>query len=339
MTSPAVSVILSVYNGAEDVPTAVASILNQSYADLELIVIDDASPSDNSAAVIRSLQEELGDPRLRIELLQENRGLAGALNHGIGLARGKYIARQDQDDVSLPERLAKQVGYLEAHSDCGLLGTRAEIRIADAPTGRRHMHPLADAELKFAMLFNNPFVHSSVMVPRQVFDVVGLYTTDRNRQPPEDYELWSRVARRFRVANLEESLLIYREVPKSMSRVGPNPFLKKLVTIGAENLAFANGMPKPDIACRETAALMNAGYDEASGSVELPAMERLITTAATAIEAASPGADLSGPLREALANLAHHYAIRHSRSAPEGAGQSLLERLPIPRALRRRLGG
>ncbi len=339
MTSPAVSVIMSVYNGAADVRTAVASILKQSFADLELIVIDDASPSDNSAEVIRSLHEELGDPRLRIELLQQNRGLAGALNHGISLARGRYIARQDQDDVSLPERLARQVGYLEAHGDCGLLGTRAEIRIADAPTGRHHMHPVADPELKFALLFNNPFVHSSVMLPRHVFDVVGLYTTDRNRQPPEDFELWSRIARRFRVGNLEDSLLIYREVPKSMSRVGPNPFLKKLVTIGAENLAFTSGMPEPDMACRETAALMNAGYDEASGTVELPAMERLVTSAAKAIEAASPGADLSGQLREALANLAHHYAIRHSRAAPEGAVQSLMGRLPIPTALRRRLGG
>jgi hypothetical protein len=333
VTSPMVSVIMSVYNGAADVPKAVASILDQSFADLELIVIDDASPADNSAEIIQSLREELNDPRLRIELLPENRGLAGALNHGIGLARGKYIARQDQDDISLPERIAKQVSFLEAHPDCGLLGSRAEIWVGDEPTGRTHDHPTADVELKFALLFNNPFVHSSVMIPRQVFDAIGLYTTERSRQPPEDYELWSRIARRFSIANLEESLLIYREVPKSMSRVGPNPFLQKLIAIGAENLAFANGLGEPDQVCRETAALMNAGYDETTGGIGLAAMEQRINGAARSIERAVTGADLSAQQHQALANLRHHYTACYASAT---SSSSFFDRLPLPAALRRR---
>lgn len=339
MTPPTVSVILPVYNGAQDVPAAVDSILGQSFADFELIVIDDASPSDNSAEVIRTLYEERRDPRMRIELLPQNRGLAGALNHGIGLARGKYIARQDQDDVSLPERLARQVGFYEEHPEYGLLGTRAEIWIGDQPTGRLHAHPTQDGELKFALLFNNPFVHSSVMLPRGVFDAVGLYSTDRSRQPPEDYELWSRIARRFPIANLAEALLIYREVPKSMSRTGPNPFLQKLITIGAENLAFANALSEPDAACRETAALMNAGYEEATGSVDLAAMEQLLVTAARAVETASPGTDLSASSREALGNLRHHYRARQGSISPSGSARTRLQRWQIPVSLRRLFRG
>jgi glycosyltransferase involved in cell wall biosynthesis len=335
MASPTVSVILPVYNGATDVPKSVASILGQTWRDLELIVIDDCSPTDNSAEVIQALQRDLGDDRLRIELLPQNRGLAGALNHGIGLARGTYIARQDQDDISLPERIADQVAYMQAHPGCGLLGTRAEIWIGDEPTGRLHAHPTGDAALKFALLFNNPFVHSSVMMPRAALDAVGLYCTDRSRQPPEDYELWSRIARRFPVANLERALLVYREVPQSMSRTGPNPFLEKLITIGAENLAFANGLAEPDAACRETVALMNAAYHAVSGTIALAEMEKLITGAARAIEAGSPGESLEAARREALLNLRHH----HGASRGGGAGGDAAPAPSLLGALRRRLRG
>ncbi len=133
----------------------------------------------------------------------------------------------------------KQVEFLDAHPDHALVGTRAEIWVGDKPTGRFHDHPTEDAELRFALLFNNYFVHSSVMMRKAALDEVGVYTTDRSRQPPEDYELWSRIARRFRVANLPERLTIYREVPTSMSREGADPFKEKLILISAENLAAA----------------------------------------------------------------------------------------------------
>ena len=127
-----------------------------------------------------------------------------------------------------------------------LVGTRAEVWIGDNPSGRFHDHPTEDAKLRFALLFNNYFVHSSVMMRKAALDEVGSYTTDRSRQPPEDYELWSRIARRFSVANLPERLTIYREVPASMSRDGIDPFKEKLVLISAENLSAAStGEVKP----------------------------------------------------------------------------------------------
>jgi hypothetical protein len=337
MTSPAVSVIMTVYNGAQDLPASVASVLDQTFQDLELIVIDDASPSDNSAAVIQALHRERQDPRFRFELLTQNRGLAGALNHGIGLARGRYIARQDQDDLSRPTRIEKQVAFLDAHPDHGLLGTRAEIWIEDRPTGRLHEHPLQDGDIKLALLANNPFVHSSVMIPRHVFDTVGLYSTDRARQPPEDYELWSRIARRHRVANLEEALLVYREVPKSMSRTGPNPFLDKVIAIGAENIAFANGMEAPDAACRDAVALLNAAYDRLSQGADLAQMEARITGAAKAIAKAGSGGDRSAAADRMLANLRHHHATYMAQTTVSGRVIALLRRLPIPTPVRARL--
>jgi CheY-like chemotaxis protein len=307
MTTPCVSVILPVYNGATDVPAAIASVLGQSFGDFELIAIDDGSPGDDSLEVLNRIASESGDARLKVVALTPNRGLAGALNHGLSLARGRYIARQDQDDISLPDRLQRQVAFLEANPACGMVGTRAEIWQDEKPTGRFHDHPTDTGRLKLDLLSNNPFVHSSVMLRRDVFAAVGEYCTDRSRQPPEDYELWSRVARHCDVANLPERLLIYREVPTSMSRDAANPFRDKVLMIAAENIAWWAGMPEPDAPCLLAAALVNAAYDRVPiDSRVQPALERM-RSAATAIAAAHPRSDLDAEIQQLLANLSHHH--------------------------------
>jgi glycosyltransferase involved in cell wall biosynthesis len=237
--SPVVSVILAVRNGINYLPAAIESILNQSFSDLELIAIDDGS-TDGTAAFL----DGLSDARVRI-YHQEGVGLAASLNRGISLARGRFIERQDHDDLAMPSRIEKQVEFLESHADYALVGTRSEIWIGDHRTGRYHDHPTDDVALRFELLFNNPFVHSSVMIRKSALDQVGFYTTDPGRQPPEDYELWSRIARRYRVANLPERLTIYREVPGSVSRTGASPFREKLVLLTAENLAWAAGRSQP----------------------------------------------------------------------------------------------
>ena len=196
MTPPVVSVVLPVHNGADLVSDAIKSILDQTYRDFELIAINDGSTKDNTAAVLDQVAATAADARLRIVHLERNRGLAATLNHGIALARGRYIARPHHDDISLPRRLAAQVAYLEAHPQCGLVGTRAEIRGRNGPGGRYHDHPTDNATLQFDLLTNNPFVHSSVMIRRSALDAVGVYATSADRQPPEDFEMWSRIARR-----------------------------------------------------------------------------------------------------------------------------------------------
>jgi hypothetical protein len=248
-----ISVLLPVWNCPHYVGQAVESILNQSYSDFECIIIDDGS-TDNTPEILRKYQ----DPRIRF-VQHANRGLAATLNEGIELARGKYIARQDQDDISLPDRLTKQLAYVESHPECGLLGTWAQIMEGDRLTERYHKHPASPSELRYQLLFNNPFVHSSVMLRKSVVETVGGYSTDPSRQPPEDYELWSRLSRHSGVANLPEVLLYYREVPGSMSRIGPSPFREKLIKICLENLSLASGVPSTDPNLVAIAAVLHGG--------------------------------------------------------------------------------
>jgi hypothetical protein len=308
MRTPLVSVVLPVFNGADRVGEAVDSILRQTFRDFELIAINDGSTQDDTASVLDALARANGDDRLRVVHLERNRGLARVLNHGISLARGRYIARQDHDDVSHPRRLEAQVDYLEAHPRCGLLGTRAEIWIGDKPTGRYHDHPPDNAALQFELLTGNPFVHSSVMIRNAALDAVGVYSTDDGRQPPEDYELWSRLARQFEVANLPERLVIYREMPQSLSRVSANPFLQKRLLFAAENLRHASGGAAPMELCRDTAALAHGAYDGISSHCDIGAVCGLVSAATQRIEAQNPGADLRACRKRLIWDLRDHYA-------------------------------
>ena len=249
---PLVSVVLPVWNCPGYVGAAIGSVLSQTFSEFEFLIIDDGSTDDTPRIL-----EKYIDPRIRL-IRHENRGLAGTLNVGIGVARGKYIARQDQDDISLPDRLAKQLAYMESHPECGLLGTWAQIMEGDRLTERYHRHPSA-VELRYQLLFNNPFVHSSVMLRKSVLETVGGYSTDPIRQPPEDYELWSRLSRHSNVANLPEVLLYYREVPGSMSRTGPSPFREKLIRICVENLSLASGVLSTDPHLVAIATVLHGG--------------------------------------------------------------------------------
>jgi glycosyltransferase involved in cell wall biosynthesis len=139
-SEPTVSVVLSVRNGGNDLPHAIGTILKQSFTDFELIAINNGS-IDGTGEFL----DQITDPRVRV-YHQEDKGLAAALNRGISLARGSYIARQDHDDWARPTRIAQQVAFLDANPDCALIGTRAEIWVGDQPTGRFHDHPTEDAD-------------------------------------------------------------------------------------------------------------------------------------------------------------------------------------------------
>ena len=134
-------------------------------------------------------------------------------------------------------RLAKQVEYLELHPDCAMVGTWSEIWVDKIQTDRGHKHPTLNETLRLELLFDNPFVHSSMMIRADVLRDIGGYSIDKSRQPPEDYELWSRIARKYQVANIPEVLTVYREVEGSMTRTENSPILPNVVQISAENLA------------------------------------------------------------------------------------------------------
>lgn len=239
MEGIAVSVVVPMYRGERTIRQSLESVLAQSIPDCEIIALDDGSP-DRCCEIVEALMPGAGDKQLSLHR-HENRGLASTLNRGIELARGKYIARQDQDDLVLPDRLAKQKAFLDSNPDIAMVGTWAQIYAGDEPTERFHRHPTKPDALKLFLLFDNPFVHASVMIRADVLRALGGYSEAPERQPPEDYELWSRIARDYRVANLPEVLTIYREMPGSMSRSGENPFLRKVLRISSENIYAAIG--------------------------------------------------------------------------------------------------
>ena len=236
---PRVSIILPVYNGEPYLAEAIKSILGQTFCDFELIIINDGS-KDGSAACVA----QFSDSRLKY-FEQANAGLAATLNRGISLAAGEYIARQDQDDISHPERLAAQVAFLNEHQDYCMVGTWAEI-FSEMESGMRfHRHPTDNLELKLHLHFRNPFVHSSMMLRASAVRGIGGYSTDKTRQPPEDYELWSRMAKAGKLANIPRVLVRYRELSSSMSRVSVAPFTAMLHKIASENMALSlEGCPE-----------------------------------------------------------------------------------------------
>lgn len=208
--NPLVSILLPVYNAAEFVKASVESILAQTFRHFEVIIINDGS-TDDSLAII----ESISDSRIKI-FTQLNAGIAAALNKGIVLAKGKYIARQDADDISLPQRLEKQVKFLEENSSYGLVGGQAEIiDRSGKPANRFLKHAATNGKLQYDLLWNTPFVHPSLMIRKECFEKEGGFYT--GKELFEDYDMWSRIALHYKLANIPEILLQYRELSTGLS--------------------------------------------------------------------------------------------------------------------------
>jgi glycosyltransferase involved in cell wall biosynthesis len=212
MAAPVVSVVMPVYNGERFLAEAVESILGQTYANFELVAVDDAS-TDASGRII----DRYCDPRVRVLKNDRNLGGAGSANRGIAEARGVYVARLDQDDVSLPRRLEKQVEFLQRNPEIALVGTWAQlIDEGGRPIGYRRFATESD-DLHEALLKFCALVHSSVMFRRVPVLAAGGYGTGPLGRHCRDYELWLRLSETVRLANLPEVLVKYRVHPEQMS--------------------------------------------------------------------------------------------------------------------------
>lgn len=200
MTAPLISVILPVFNAENYIGQAVESILQQTLTDFELIVIDDGS-TDNSLKVIEKYAEI--DPRIKI-VSRENRGLVASLNEGIVLARGTWVARMDQDDISLPQRFACQLQRLK-DTNVDICGSA--IRCFGKHKYKRS-YPVTQKAIEALILFESPFAHPTVMM-RRTFIVENLYSEHYTNA--EDYELWHRACGMgIRMTNVPDVLLLYR---------------------------------------------------------------------------------------------------------------------------------
>ena len=195
---------MSVYNGEKYLEEAIESILSQTLRYFEFVIVNDGS-TDGTAAILRHYQQM--DDRIQI-YEQENRGLIASLNRGCELAKGEYIARMDADDVSLPERLAKQVGYMEAHPEVGVVGSWVED-INEAGTVLREQHyPTTPGRMGWWLIFSCCLAHPSIMMRLAVIRQLGFYCPEALHA--EDYDVWARAMRVTRLANIPEVLLRYR---------------------------------------------------------------------------------------------------------------------------------
>jgi glycosyltransferase involved in cell wall biosynthesis len=204
--APRVSVVLPARDGGVYLADAVASILGQTFADLELLLIDDGS-RDGAVAALVPLAAR--DPRLHL-LKNPGAGLVAALNFGLDQARGELISRMDADDVAQPDRLARQVGYLDASPDVALVGAQvAFIDASGAPTGERSHFPTEPAAVAAALTTRGCVIrHPTVVARKAALIAVGGYRPACDKA--EDYDLWLRLAERARLANLPDVLLSYR---------------------------------------------------------------------------------------------------------------------------------
>ncbi len=197
LSKPKISVILSVYNGEKYLGEAIESILNQTFTDFEFLIVNDGS-TDSSLNIIQSYQDE----RIRVINNEQNIGLTKSLNKAIRQARGEYIARQDADDISLPNRFEEQIKYFEKHPEVALLGASTySIDNNGTTIGKRVA--LSKPTIK-DLLKRNCFSHGSVMFSKGVIAKLGGYNESITYS--QDYELWLRIAKYYEVGNLTEAL-------------------------------------------------------------------------------------------------------------------------------------
>lgn len=209
---------MGTYNAGPWIGAAVASVLGQTLADLELIVIDDGS-TDDTPLVLAAIP----DARLRVER-QGRAGLTRALTRALGLARAPLLARLDADDLAAPDRLARQVAYLTVHPEVGLLGTAAqEVDVHGRARGIVRP-PEDDPTLRRLLIRRNPFVHSSIVMRRDLVGRAGGY--DAAFPVAQDYDLWLRLGELTRLANLPEVLVTRRLIPERVSARRENDRLR-----------------------------------------------------------------------------------------------------------------
>lgn len=222
---PKVTVLMPVYNGEHFLAEAMKSITNQTFTDFEFLIINDGS-TDRSHEVASSFK----DHRIRVVSSTRNEGLIAALNKGLALAQGEYIARMDQDDISLPQRLEKQVAFMDKNPNIGILGTW--VKTFGSIKETIWEYPEDPHIVKSRLLFESVLAHPSTMLRRKILIDHNLYY-NKDYIHAEDYELWVRCSRYTDLSNIPEVLLLYRFHD---NKIGSTKLKEQLAT--AEKIRF-----------------------------------------------------------------------------------------------------
>ena len=201
-----ISVIMSAYNSEKYIEKAIESILDQSFADFEFIIVDDAS-KDNTLDIIESYQKS--DQRIKLLRNKNNLGLTKSLNKALNESQNNYIARMDADDISHPERLETQINYLKDNPEIDILGTSAYNINEQGDILKGRTVPLSCSDIKNTILLANPVIHSSVIMKKSSLNSIDNY--NETFKKVQDYELWFRsLANDLIIENLPDKLLYYR---------------------------------------------------------------------------------------------------------------------------------
>ena len=201
-----ITVLMTVYCGKEFLPEAIESILNQTYRKIEFIIVNEYGSDEDTTAILQRYARQ--DSRIKLLQNDVKLGFSASLNKGLKLARGKYIARMDPDDISVPKRLELQYKFMEQHPEIMLCGGNIRYIMNNTLTYHTQNYLKKADQIKTSLLFICEFSHPTVMFRRT--DMEGNnYLYDENIKT-EDYELWSRIVYNHQTANLGKTLLYYR---------------------------------------------------------------------------------------------------------------------------------
>lgn len=216
MSDPAVSVLMTVHNAGRFLDPSIRSILNQAFRNFEFLIVDDAS-TDDSARVAEEWAQK--DPRVRVIRNERNKGQTPCLNQGLQLARGRWIARQDADDLSHATRLSEQHQFTTMWPEVVLLGSSGRIIDENDRLAGLLDAPRTHEEIAWSSPLLNPFIHTSVMFRTElVREEFGGY--DESFRISQDYDLWTRILAKHKTANLPQRLVAYRHLGTSLSKAG-----------------------------------------------------------------------------------------------------------------------
>lgn len=200
---PKVTILMSVYNGEKYLREAIDSILNQTFQDFEFIIINDAS-TDKTLDILKSYS----DPRIKVHINNKNLGLAKSLNIGLKMAKGEYVARQDADDISMPNRLAVQVVFLDTHPDYAVVGAFPKVIYENSDKIRYGQRPTEDNNIRRTLKTKNCLVHGSTMIRMKCLLDLGFY--DESMERSQDFELWLRLSQKYSFKNIPKYLYALR---------------------------------------------------------------------------------------------------------------------------------
>ncbi len=221
MKIPLISVLMSVYNGERFLNDAIASILGQTYEHFEFIIIDDSS-SDKTPKIL--LEYSQNDDRIRVIHNRENIGLTRSLIKAADISKGEYLARQDADDISLPQRLKKQINFLEHNPSFGAVGTCAKVVDSEGEFIKNANVPTSWFMTKQILKFGNCFLHGSMMFKKEDYMKAGGYRSAF--KVGQDFDLWLRISARKKIINLDERLYHWRDTGNNISIMKTEPQFK-----------------------------------------------------------------------------------------------------------------